>query len=53
MGGLFIWYSEEGTGRGRIPPSHLLAVSNVTTHPSTASASIAVLLYDDPLLMNG
>jgi len=32
------------------PPSPLLAVPNVTAHPSTASVSITVLLYDGPLL---
>jgi len=31
------WYSEEGTGRAAVPPSPLLAVPNVTAHPSTAS----------------
>jgi len=31
-------------------PSPLLAVPNVTTHPSTASVPITVLLYDGPLL---
>ena len=31
-------------GRGRSPPRPLLAVPNVTAHPST------VLLYDGPLL---
>jgi len=40
--GCYIWYSEE--------PSPLLAVPNVTTHPSTANASITVLLYYGPLL---
>jgi len=41
----YIWYSEEGTGRGRSPPSFLLAVPNVTTaHPSKASILISVLL---------
>ena len=30
-------YSEEGTGRAEAPPSPLLAVPNVTAHPSTAS----------------
>jgi len=31
------WYSEEGRGRAAAPPSPLLAVPNVTAHPSTAS----------------
>ena len=31
-------------------PSTVLAVPNVTAHPSTASVPIAVLLYDGPLL---
>ena len=35
--GCYIWYSEEGTGRGSSLPSPLLAVPNVTAHPSTAS----------------
>ena len=30
-------YSEEGTGQAEAPPSPLLAVPNVTAHPSTAS----------------
>ena len=30
-------YSEEGPGRAAAPPSRLLAVPNVTAHPSTAS----------------
>jgi len=42
--GCYIWYSDEGTGRGRIPPRPILAVPNVTAHPSTASAPITVLL---------
>ena len=50
MGGCYIWYSEEGTGRGRSPPRSLLAVPNVTAHPSTASVPITVLLYSGPLL---
>jgi len=33
----YIWYIEEGTGRAAAPPSPLLAVPNVTTHPPTAS----------------
>ena len=32
-----IWYSEEKTGQGRSPPRPLLAVPNVTGHPSTVS----------------
>ena len=32
------------------PPSPLIAVPNVTTHPSTASVPITVLLYSGPLL---
>jgi len=40
----------EGTGRGRSPSSPFLAVPNVTTHPSTASVPITVLLYNAPLL---
>jgi len=43
-------YSEEGTGRGPSPPRPLLAVPNVTAHPSTASVPITVLLYNCPLL---
>ena len=40
----------EGTGRGLRPPRPLLAVPNVTAHPSTASVPITVLLCNDPLL---
>ena len=43
-------YSEERTGRGRSLPSPLLAVPNITAHPSTASVPITVLLYNGPLL---
>ena len=46
----YIWYSEEGPGRAAAPPSPLVAVSNVTAHPSTASVPITVLLYDGLLL---
>jgi len=35
-------YSEDGTGRAAAPPSFLLAVPNVTAHPSTC--------YNGPLL---
>jgi len=31
------WYSEEGPGRAAVPPTPLLAVPNVTAHPSTAT----------------
>ena len=48
--GCYIWYSDEGTGWGRSPPRLLLAVPNVTAHPSTASVPITVLLYSGPLL---
>ena len=47
--GCYIWYSEEGTGRDRSPLRPLLAVPNVTAHPSTASVPITVLLYNGPL----
>ena len=49
--GCYIWYiEEEGPGRAAAPPSPLLAVPNVTAHPSTASVPITVLLYGGPLL---
>ena len=48
--GCYIWYSEEGTGHGCSPPSSLLAVPNVTAHPSAASVPITVLLYNGLLL---
>ena len=48
--GCYIWYSEEGPGRAAAPPSPLLAVPNVTAHPSTAGVPITVLLYDGRLL---
>jgi len=35
--GCYIWYSEEGPVRAVAPLSPLLAVANVTAHPSTAS----------------
>jgi len=43
-------YSEEGAGRDPSPPRPLLAVPNVTVHPSTASVQITALLYNGPLL---
>ena len=42
--GFYIWYSEEGTGRGRSQPRLFLAVPNVKAHPSTASVPTAILL---------
>ena len=39
----YIWYSEKETGRGRSPPRPLLAVSNVTSHPLTASVPITAI----------
>ena len=48
--GCYIWYREEGPGRAWAPPSPLLAVPNVTAHPSTASVPVTVLLYNGPLL---
>jgi len=44
--GSYIWYSEDGTGRGRSPPRPLLAVPNVTAHPSMASVPITVFMYN-------
>jgi len=46
----YIWYSEERPGRAGALPSPLLAVPNVTAHPSMASVPITVLLSDGPLL---
>jgi len=45
----YIWYSEEGTGRGRSPPKLFLAVPNATAHPPTANVPITVLLYNGGL----
>jgi len=42
MGGLLLWYSEEGPGRGRSPPSALLAVTNVTAHSEIGVVSLSV-----------
>ena len=39
-----MWYSKEGTERGHSPPKPLLAVPNVTVHPSAASVPITVLM---------
>ena len=50
--GCCIWYSEEGPVRAAAPPSPLLAVPNVTAHPSIASVGLPItaLLNDGPLL---
>jgi len=40
----YIWYSEEGPKRAGAPPSPLLAVPNVTAHPSTASVPTSYCL---------
>jgi len=40
----YVWYSEQGTGRGRSPPRPILAVPNVTANSSAASVPITVLL---------
>jgi len=49
MGGL-LHLVQRGAWAGCGPPSPLIAVPDVTAHPSTASVPIAVSLYDDPLL---
>jgi len=43
MEGMDIWYSDERTGRSLSLPRPLLAVPNVTVHPSTANVPITVL----------
>ena len=46
MGGLLhLVHSEEGPGRAAAPPSPLLAVPNVTAHPSMASVPITLCLW--------
>jgi len=49
------WAVTFGTARRKLGgaaarPSPLLAVPNVTVHPSTATVPITVLLYNGPLL---
>ena len=47
--GCYIWYSDEGTGRGRSPPRpHWHVPLAVAANPSTAS--VPIVLYNDPLL---
>jgi len=43
MGGLLHLVSEEGPGRASAPPCPLLAVPNVTAHPSTASVPLHII----------
>jgi len=50
MGGLLHLVQRGGLSGARSPPRPLLAVPNVTAHPSTASVPITVLLYNGPLL---
>ena len=51
MGGLLHLVQRGGTWAGcPVPPRPLIAVPNVTAHPSTASVPITVLLYDGALL---
>jgi len=40
----YIRYRKQGTGRGRSPPRPLLAVPNVTAHPSTGSVTVTVCI---------
>ena len=51
VGWNYIWYIEDGPGWAGAPPRPLLAVPNVTAHPSTTSVGlpITVLLYNGPL----
>ena len=42
--GCYIWYSEERQGRAVAPPSPLIAVPNVTAHPSMASVPTSYYL---------
>ena len=49
-GGLLHLVQRGRTGRDRSQPKPVLAVQNVTAHPSTVSVPITVLLYDGPLL---
>ena len=49
--GCYIWYSKEGPRRAAASPSPILAVPNVTAHPSTASACTNFILFDMELLL--
>jgi len=50
MGGMLHLVQRGGTGRAVAPHSPLLAIPNVSAHPSMASVPISVLLYDCPLI---
>ena len=50
MGELLHLVQEEGDWEGHRTPRPLLAVPNVTAHPSTANVPITVSLYNGPLL---
>jgi len=50
MGGLLHLVQRGGDSAGRSPPRPLLAVPNITAHPSTASVPITILLHNAPLL---
>jgi len=50
MGGLLHLVQQRGDWSGPSLPRPLLAVPNVTAHPSTASVPIAILLYNGLLL---
>ena len=50
MGGLLHLVQREGDWAGPQPAQALLAVPNVTVHPSTASVPITVLQYNGQLL---
>ena len=47
----YVWYSKQGTRRGCSPLRPILAVPNVTAHPSTVSVPIVVLLYCPVLIV--
>ena len=51
--GCYIWYSEEGPGWAAAPPSTLLAVPNVTAHPSTASVPTSTMHYNCLWILKG
>ena len=50
MGGLLYLVKRGRAWAGCDPASPILAVPNVTAHPSTASVPVTVLLHDGPLL---